>query len=183
MNYRHLPSFISSTRLVFAGLIYYLVYYYFLGAAFILFLIGLLMDWLDGKVARALKAETQFGAFWDQFCDKILILVSLFAIRFNLAQLWSFFDWRFRHFLYVIVAIEVVLVFVRPVLLLFGRNIKAGIFGKIKLATQGCLVSVLFIAGILDTWLLDWLIISLLVFAIFFGVLSIFEKIIRLKPR
>lgn len=49
--------------------------YYILSAelpiAAFLFLVGALLDALDGLVARVHKRETKFGAFFDQFADRL----------------------------------------------------------------------------------------------------------------
>lgn len=53
-------------------------------AAGLLLLAGAL-DWLDGRLARALKAQSAFGRFWDPVADKLVIGAALiggaFAVR------------------------------------------------------------------------------------------------------
>ncbi|MBI4119605.1 MAG: CDP-alcohol phosphatidyltransferase family protein [Parcubacteria group bacterium] len=175
-----IPSLVSGMRLVFAGLIYYLIGYYFIAAALIIFLAALFTDWLDGILAREFDVQSDFGAFWDPFCDKVLIIASLLAVRFNLAQLWEFYGYRYRHFVAAIIIIEVLLLLVRPVLRMFDKDIKAGRFGKNKLVVQASLVATLMVAGILDTAFLDPLIIALAVVSVALCLLSLTEKVVRI---
>ena len=46
-----------------------------LAAAFLL--LAAALDWLDGKLARALGAESAFGRFWDPVADKLVIGAAL----------------------------------------------------------------------------------------------------------
>ncbi len=79
---RQLPNTLTLFRLVIA-LIFFVIlghYRYPVGpdpaiiAAFILFNIASLTDWLDGYLARRWQAESTFGRIMDPFCDKVLVL-------------------------------------------------------------------------------------------------------------
>jgi CDP-diacylglycerol--glycerol-3-phosphate 3-phosphatidyltransferase len=35
------------------------------------------LDWLDGQLARALRAESAFGRFWDPVADKLVVAAAL----------------------------------------------------------------------------------------------------------
>lgn len=48
--------------------------------AFWLFILGALTDYLDGKLARALKVESQIGAILDPIGDKLLVLFSIITV-------------------------------------------------------------------------------------------------------
>jgi CDP-diacylglycerol--glycerol-3-phosphate 3-phosphatidyltransferase len=41
-----------------------------------------LFDWLDGLLARALRAESAFGRFWDPVADKLVIAAALIGGAF-----------------------------------------------------------------------------------------------------
>jgi CDP-diacylglycerol--glycerol-3-phosphate 3-phosphatidyltransferase len=42
-----------------------------------LLVLAALFDWLDGRLARALKAESAFGRFWDPVADKLVVAAAL----------------------------------------------------------------------------------------------------------
>lgn len=80
--YRHLPNALTICRAVIA-LVFFIVlshYRYGVGpdaaivAAFVLFVIGAVTDWLDGYLARKWQVVTTFGRIMDPFCDKVLVL-------------------------------------------------------------------------------------------------------------
>ncbi|MEO1533921.1 MAG: CDP-alcohol phosphatidyltransferase family protein, partial [Pseudomonadota bacterium] len=49
-------------------------------AALILFAAAAVTDWLDGKLARALNAESAFGRMMDPIADKAMVAVALLLI-------------------------------------------------------------------------------------------------------
>ncbi|MEL7480921.1 MAG: CDP-alcohol phosphatidyltransferase family protein, partial [Pseudomonadota bacterium] len=55
------------------------------GFAFLIFSFACLTDWIDGYLARALKAESEFGAKLDLWADKVLVAAALFG---GLAVFW-----------------------------------------------------------------------------------------------
>lgn len=80
--YRHLPNALTVCRAALA-LVFFIVlshYRYGVGpdgtliAAFILFIIAAVTDWLDGYLARKWEVVTAFGRIMDPFCDKVLVL-------------------------------------------------------------------------------------------------------------
>src|SRR3989338_6794825 len=83
---RQLPNFISILRTALAIYLAFYVLHYtenqgVLIQAFWLTWFVIILDWVDGLAARALKSESDFGAFFDIACDRIaeLIYISLFA--------------------------------------------------------------------------------------------------------
>ncbi len=62
-------------------------------AAFIFFVIALLTDWFDGKIARSTNTISSFGKVLDPIADKILVIGTLIAlIRSGLwIPLWGIF--------------------------------------------------------------------------------------------
>ena len=45
-----------------------------------LFILGGLSDWLDGYLARLLNQQTPWGAFLDQFADKVMVSTALIIL-------------------------------------------------------------------------------------------------------
>lgn len=83
--FRHVPNSITAARLVLAGVFFAMlsVYQYegrgdpwYLNTAFIIYLLALISDFLDGYLARKWKVESAFGRIVDPFVDKILVLGS-----------------------------------------------------------------------------------------------------------
>jgi CDP-diacylglycerol---glycerol-3-phosphate 3-phosphatidyltransferase len=83
--HRQIPNIITIARLVLAVVFFAILsgYQYhgrgdpwLLNAAFIVYLIALISDFLDGYLARRWNADTQFGRMIDPFVDKVLVLGS-----------------------------------------------------------------------------------------------------------
>ena len=80
--FRHVPNIITGGRLVLAAAFFVLLSYYqyegrgqaLLNVAFIVYLIALISDFLDGYLARKWKVEGAFGRVVDPFVDKVLVL-------------------------------------------------------------------------------------------------------------
>lgn len=53
------------------------------GAAFALFTLAALSDWLDGVLARKLGAVSELGAALDHVADKVLVGVTLLALAYT----------------------------------------------------------------------------------------------------
>src|ERR1700722_12525725 len=94
LMFRHVPNAITAGRLVLAVVFFVLLSYYqhegrgdplvlspvhsvgLLNVAFIVYLIALFTDFLDGYLARKWKVEGAFGRVVDPFVDKVLVLGS-----------------------------------------------------------------------------------------------------------
>jgi CDP-diacylglycerol--glycerol-3-phosphate 3-phosphatidyltransferase len=81
--FRHVPNALTAGRLVLAVVFFAMLSYYQHGGrgdptqlniAFILYLIALFTDFLDGYLARKWKVEGAFGRVVDPFVDKVLVL-------------------------------------------------------------------------------------------------------------
>jgi len=85
-----LSNIITISRLV---LLPFIIYFLLNGqrlAAFLIMLVSLLSDGLDGYLARRLNQESRLGRFLDPICDKIFlaaVLVTLFYI--GAVPLWA----------------------------------------------------------------------------------------------
>jgi CDP-diacylglycerol--glycerol-3-phosphate 3-phosphatidyltransferase len=83
--FRHVPNLLTGLRLLLAMVFFCMLAYYqyegrgdpsFLWIAFIIYLVALITDFLDGFLARRWKVEGAFGRIVDPFVDKILVLGS-----------------------------------------------------------------------------------------------------------
>jgi CDP-diacylglycerol--glycerol-3-phosphate 3-phosphatidyltransferase len=81
--FRHVPNALTFSRLVLAAVFFVMLSYYqyegrgdptFLNVAFVIYLVALVTDFLDGYLARKWHVEGVFGRIVDPFVDKILVL-------------------------------------------------------------------------------------------------------------
>ncbi|HEV7299113.1 MAG TPA: CDP-alcohol phosphatidyltransferase family protein [Tepidisphaeraceae bacterium] len=80
---RHVPNALTGFRLVLAAMFFVLLSFYqyegrgdpgLLGIAFVVYVIALVTDYLDGHLARKWNVSSAFGRVVDPFADKILVL-------------------------------------------------------------------------------------------------------------
>lgn len=80
---RHVPNALTGGRLVLAAVFFVLLSFYqhdgrgdpwLLNTAFIIYIIALFTDFLDGYLARRWKVEGAFGRVVDPLVDKVLVL-------------------------------------------------------------------------------------------------------------
>lgn len=83
--FRHVPNLLTGLRLLLAVAFFVMLSWYqyegrgdptFLNIAFLVYLIALFTDFLDGYLARKWKVEGAFGRIVDPFVDKVLVLGS-----------------------------------------------------------------------------------------------------------
>ena len=83
--FRHVPNLLTGARLLLAIIFFFMLSWYqyegrgdptFLNIAFLIYLIALFTDFLDGYLARKWKVEGAFGRVVDPFVDKVLVLGS-----------------------------------------------------------------------------------------------------------
>lgn len=83
--FRHVPNLLTGGRLVLAAVFFVLLSFYqhdgrgdpwLLNSAFVIFVIALFTDFLDGYLARRWKVEGAFGRVVDPLVDKVLVLGS-----------------------------------------------------------------------------------------------------------
>ena len=81
--FRHVPNAITGSRLVLAAVFFVLLSLYqhngrgdphLLDIAFVVYLVALVSDYLDGYLARKWHVEGAFGRVVDPFVDKVLVL-------------------------------------------------------------------------------------------------------------
>ena len=83
--FRHVPNLLTGARMLLAGVFFAMLSWYqyegrgdptFLNIAFLVYLVALFTDFLDGYLARKWKVEGPFGRVIDPFVDKVLVLGS-----------------------------------------------------------------------------------------------------------
>jgi len=103
----------------------------FATAAFVVFLLAALTDWLDGYAARKTGQVSDFGKIMDALTDKVL-MVGVFAV---FIERGLFPGWCIFIFL-VIVARELMVTGLRAIAAARGMVLAAEKGGKVKTATQ-----------------------------------------------
>ena len=85
MWWRHVPNLLTGARLVLAAVFFVLLGLYqhegrgdpwLLNVSFVIYIVAVVTDFLDGYLARKWHVEGAFGRVVDPFCDKVLILGS-----------------------------------------------------------------------------------------------------------
>ena len=115
-------------------------------AAAVLFILGCLTDFLDGRIARSRNLVTDFGKFIDPVADKLLVLTTLIMlIRMQLMPAWI---------VIVILCRELAVDGLRMVAVTKGQVIAAGPLGKWKTACQMVLISAMLILNlsVCESW-------------------------------
>ena len=108
--------------------------------AAVLFIIGCLTDFLDGRIARKRNLITDFGKFIDPVADKLLVLTTLIMlIHLGKMPAWI---------VIVILCRELAVDGLRMVSVTKGKVIAAGPLGKWKTACQMVLISAMLILNL-----------------------------------
>ena len=115
-------------------------------SAAVLFILGCVTDFLDGRIARKHNLVTDFGKFIDPVADKLLVLTTLIM----LIQL----QWMPAWIVIIILCRELAVDGLRMVAVTKGQVIAAGPLGKWKTACQMVLISAMLILnlGVFDAW-------------------------------
>jgi len=69
-------------------IVYYLPVSYHYEIAALIFAIASITDWFDGFIARKLKQETNFGAFFDPIADKLIVVIALMLLLGEYNSYW-----------------------------------------------------------------------------------------------
>ena len=114
--------------------------------AAVLFIIGCLTDFLDGRIARKHNLITDFGKFIDPVADKLLVLTTMIMlIHSGKMPAWI---------VIIILCRELAVDGLRMVAVTKGQVIAAGPLGKWKTACQMVLISTMLILNlsVYDVW-------------------------------
>lgn len=105
------------------------------------FLIVAFTDALDGSLARTRNQITHWGKIYDPIADKILVGAMVFIIVFKYLDPWT---------AYLIIGLEIIIVFTAWIRLKLGFKVEANIWGKIKMILQVIGVAVLLLSIVFD---------------------------------
>ncbi len=96
--------------------------------ALVVFVLAMLTDWYDGWVARRWGYVTRWGAFLDQFADKVVISAALIAfVSLRLVPAWT---------VWIIVSRDVLITFLRSYAAYKGKPFDTTKFAKTKTFLQ-----------------------------------------------
>lgn len=87
----NLPNQLSAARIVLSIACFIAIVSGWYLAAFVLFLVAVATDWLDGQLARRFGQITQLGRILDPFADKVIVcgtFILLGAIEESLIPAW-----------------------------------------------------------------------------------------------
>ena len=107
--------------------------------ASLIFGIAASTDWVDGRIARATKTSTPFGAIVDPFVDKVLVGAAFFAftdVHFLNVPVWAVFIIIFR---------ELTVSTLRVLAALNNKVLAAERWGKFKTAIQLVSIGIIFV--------------------------------------
>jgi CDP-diacylglycerol--glycerol-3-phosphate 3-phosphatidyltransferase len=120
--------------------------YHYLVAA-IIFIVASITDFLDGKIARKNNLITTFGKLCDPVADKMLTTAALLAfMQLGLCSIWV---------VMIVLTREFLVTSFRLVATAQGIVIPAGIWGKLKTASQ-MVFSIIIMIGIQFVDILNW---------------------------
>lgn len=174
--FRHVPNSLTALRLALAAVFFGMLSYFqynassrhgdpqWLNTAFLVYLIALVTDFLDGYLARKWKVEGAFGRVVDPFVDKVLVLGSFiffagknFTVPWpnpldvpeNVKTITGVAPWM----VVVILARELLVTSLRGSSEVSGKNFGAAFSGKLKMVFQ----SVTILAILVYVNYLPWL--------------------------
>jgi len=93
--------------------------------------VAVLLDALDGAMARIRNHQTSNGEWLDAYADKLLIVGLLLSYG------WDHFP---PVLIWLVFTVEIVLCLGRPIKIQLGKSGKANVFGKIKMWLQSAAV-------------------------------------------
>jgi CDP-diacylglycerol---glycerol-3-phosphate 3-phosphatidyltransferase len=160
--FRHVPNALTASRLLLAAVFFVLLSFYqydgrghrsLLNIAFIIYVIALVTDFLDGYLARRWKVEGTFGRVVDPFCDKVLVLgaFTFFAGKnfilpdpeqhYWVRTITGVAPWM----VVIILSRELLVTSLRAVCESAGQSFGAVFSGKFKMAFQSATVMVILV--------------------------------------
>lgn len=137
----NVPNVLSSIRLALAWVVFALIELGYFWTAFVLFLVAVGTDWIDGWYARKFNQVTQLGRILDPFCDKVIIcgtFIQVAAIMF--LTTWPWYLRIMPWMAVVVVSRELLVTALRSAIEAAGGDFSASFAGKLKMLFQCCAV-------------------------------------------
>ena len=152
------PNRLTSVRIALAPIIFAMFFDYSTWRAWILvfFSIGMVTDFFDGLVAKALDMQSRLGIILDPIADKILVVpIFFFILRENTFLLFS------------LVGAECILIMTALLVIFLGKDSSSNHFGKWKFTFQVVAIFLFLIFGN-SAWITSmlWISVGLAVFSI-----------------
>jgi len=131
----NLPNQLTSLRLLLSLVLFGLISAEWYISAFVLFLIAVGTDWLDGYYARKYNQITTLGRILDPFADKVVVCGTFI---FLLTTQGMREDWRLLQAWMVVVLVgrELLVTALRSFLEERGSDFSANLSGKLKMVLQ-----------------------------------------------
>jgi CDP-diacylglycerol--glycerol-3-phosphate 3-phosphatidyltransferase len=189
---KHLPNIITLSRLVFMGVIAYLSFHTWPGAATLVFLLCLaasVSDWLDGYIARKYGFVTNFGKLMDAIADKFMV-VGLFLVLIMSGLLDGGMGWlRMLAWAILIATVlrDLVITGIRMIAARKGVVLAADNIGKRKTIWQSTSICVLFFVPVvwrdlafldLPAWFGEWIWLNGVLYYLLGGFLAMFSGVV-----
>ena len=131
----NLPNQLTSLRLLLSVVLFWLITSEHYISAFVLFLVAVGTDWLDGYYARKFNQITTLGRILDPFADKVIVcgtFIFLVTTKGMLADPLLLQAWM----VVVIVGRELLVTALRSFLEERGSDFSANLSGKLKMVLQ-----------------------------------------------
>jgi len=158
------PNYFTYFRIISVPFILYFLQTDKLVFAFILFIISMLTDLIDGALARTRHQITNLGKVLDPVADKLLILTVFVFIGLDKPVVLAFV---------IFILLEIVSVLVLALLnKRIGKTLPANIFGKVKMWIQCIAILVFFISLITGSPVVDGAVLPLLLLGLAFAVIA-----------
>jgi len=131
----NLPNQLTSLRLLLSVVLFGLISAEHYIAAFVLFLVAVGTDWLDGYYARKFNQITTLGRILDPFADKVIVCGTFIFLVTTPGMLA---DWHLLRtwMVVVIVGRELLVTALRSFLEERGSDFSANLSGKLKMVLQ-----------------------------------------------
>jgi CDP-diacylglycerol--glycerol-3-phosphate 3-phosphatidyltransferase len=161
------PNHLTVLRLLLVPFVLYFLVLEKYSVGFPLFLFAALTDWFDGALARTRRQVTAWGTIYDPVVDKILIGSVLFVIVLDHVNFTLGI---------ALLAVETFLVIMGWIRKMRGAVESANIWGKIKMVSEVCGISLLLLALWSHLNLLVDLSTGTLALALVFAIVSVFSR-------
>ncbi|MDB5302895.1 MAG: pgsA, partial [Phycisphaerales bacterium] len=160
--FRHVPNLLTGGRLLLAGVFFVMLGLYqfkgrgdptLLNVAFIVYVVALVTDFLDGYLARKWKVEGAIGRVVDPFVDKVLVIgsfiffagknfiIPVYEQPYVVRTITGVAPWM----VVVILSRELLVTSFRAMSEGSGQNFGAAFSGKLKMGFQSATILVILI--------------------------------------